>query len=98
MSNSEPRSAPTAVDWATSRVAELLDEPLSALDAKLRKQLRVRIKTIRGALGTTTVYVTHDRAEALALSDRVIRTGVDYLRQTPTPGSPLTGTLRQRSV
>ena len=49
----------------------LLDEPLSALDAKLRKQLRVQIKTIQGELGITTVYVTHDQAEALALSDRV---------------------------
>ncbi|MBX0305143.1 ABC transporter ATP-binding protein [Haloarcula salinisoli] len=49
----------------------LLDEPLSALDAKLRKQLRVQIKTIQQELSITTIYVTHDQAEALALSDRV---------------------------
>ena len=49
----------------------LLDEPLSALDAQLRKRLRVQIKTIQQELDITTVYVTHDQAEALALSDRV---------------------------
>jgi thiamine transport system ATP-binding protein len=49
----------------------LLDEPLSALDAKLRKQLRVQIKAIQQQLDITTIYVTHDQAEALALSDRV---------------------------
>jgi thiamine transport system ATP-binding protein len=49
----------------------LLDEPLSALDAKLRKRLRVQIQTIQRELDITTVYVTHDQAEALALSDRV---------------------------
>ncbi|WP_262180910.1 ABC transporter ATP-binding protein [Haloarcula laminariae] len=49
----------------------LLDEPLSALDAQLRKRLRVQIKTIQRELDITTVYVTHDQAEALALSDRV---------------------------
>ncbi|MDS0283665.1 ABC transporter ATP-binding protein [Haloarcula onubensis] len=49
----------------------LLDEPLSALDAKLRKRLRVQLQTIQRELDITTIYVTHDQAEALALSDRV---------------------------
>jgi len=49
----------------------LLDEPMSALDAKLRKRLRVQIQTIQRELDITTIYVTHDQAEALALSDRV---------------------------
>ncbi|MFB6362415.1 MAG: ABC transporter ATP-binding protein [Halobacteriales archaeon] len=49
----------------------LLDEPLSALDAKLRQQLRVTIRDIQQELGITTIYVTHDQAEALAISDRV---------------------------
>ena len=50
----------------------LLDEPLSNLDALLREQMRVEIKKIQRKLGNTTVYVTHDRVEAMSLSDRVI--------------------------
>ena len=49
----------------------LLDEPMSALDAKLRERLRVQIREIQQELGITTVYVTHDQEEALAVSDRV---------------------------
>jgi thiamine transport system ATP-binding protein len=49
----------------------LLDEPMSALDAKLREQLRVQVREIQQELGITTVYVTHDQEEALAVSDRV---------------------------
>ena len=49
----------------------LLDEPLSALDARLRERLRVTVRGIQRDLGITTVYVTHDQAEALAVSDRV---------------------------
>ena len=50
----------------------LLDEPLSALDAKLRKHLRDEIKRIHDETGVTTLYVTHDQEEALAIADRVI--------------------------
>lgn len=49
----------------------LLDEPLSNLDAKLREELRVEIKDLLQRLGITTLYVTHDQAEALAMSDRI---------------------------
>ncbi len=49
----------------------LLDEPMSALDAQLRERLRVQVKAIQRELGITTVYVTHDQEEALAISDRV---------------------------
>ncbi|WP_255192728.1 ABC transporter ATP-binding protein [Natronobeatus ordinarius] len=49
----------------------LLDEPMSALDARLREHLRVQVKTIQSALDITTVYITHDQEEALAVSDRV---------------------------
>jgi iron(III) transport system ATP-binding protein len=49
----------------------LLDEPLSNLDAKLRDEMRVELKHLQTTLGVTTVYVTHDQAEALALSDEV---------------------------
>jgi spermidine/putrescine transport system ATP-binding protein len=49
----------------------LLDEPLSALDVKLRKQMQLELKAIQHQLGTTFVYVTHDQEEALLLSDRI---------------------------
>lgn len=49
----------------------LLDEPLSNLDAKLREQARVWLKRLQSELGITTVYVTHDQEEALAMSDRI---------------------------
>ncbi|WP_135824801.1 ABC transporter ATP-binding protein [Halorussus ruber] len=49
----------------------LLDEPMSALDARLRQNLRTQVKRIQSELGITTVYVTHDQEEALAVSDRV---------------------------
>jgi iron(III) transport system ATP-binding protein len=49
----------------------LMDEPLSNLDARLREQMRVELKKITAAIGVTTLYVTHDQAEALSLGDRV---------------------------
>src|SRR3954469_4566031 len=51
--------------------ALLLDEPLGALDLKLRKQMQLELKRIQNTLGTTFVYVTHDQEEALAMSDRI---------------------------
>jgi iron(III) transport system ATP-binding protein len=50
----------------------LFDEPLSNLDAKLREQMRAEIRRIQQTLGITSVYVTHDQAEAMALSDRIV--------------------------
>src|SRR5262249_12626711 len=50
----------------------LLDEPLSALDAKIRVSLRNEIKQIQRQLGITAIYVTHDQEEALSLSDRIV--------------------------
>jgi putative spermidine/putrescine transport system ATP-binding protein len=49
----------------------LLDEPLSALDARVRNQLRTEIRRVQQELGTTTLFVTHDQAEALSIADRV---------------------------
>jgi ABC-type Fe3+/spermidine/putrescine transport system ATPase subunit len=49
----------------------LLDEPLGALDLKLRQELQVEIKRVQQTLGITTLYVTHDQSEALSLSDRI---------------------------
>ncbi|PZQ52412.1 MAG: spermidine/putrescine ABC transporter ATP-binding protein [Rhodovulum sulfidophilum] len=50
----------------------LLDEPLSALDAKIRISLREEIRAIQKSLGITTIYVTHDQEEALSMSDRIV--------------------------
>jgi spermidine/putrescine transport system ATP-binding protein len=49
----------------------LLDEPLSALDRKLREEMQIELKLLQGSLGTTFVFVTHDQEEALSMSDRI---------------------------
>jgi putative spermidine/putrescine transport system ATP-binding protein len=63
----------------------LLDEPLSALDAKVRRQLREEIRRIQIAVGTTTLFVTHDQEEALALGDRVGVMSAGRLEQIAPP-------------
>jgi putative spermidine/putrescine transport system ATP-binding protein len=63
----------------------LLDEPLSALDAKIRISLRNEIRSIQRQLGITTVYVTHDQEEALSLSDRVVVMSEGRIEQIGTP-------------
>jgi putative spermidine/putrescine transport system ATP-binding protein len=63
----------------------LLDEPLSALDAKIRVELRQEIRRIQQQLGITTIYVTHDQEEALSLSDRVVVMSQGRMEQVGTP-------------
>jgi iron(III) transport system ATP-binding protein len=63
----------------------LLDEPLSNLDAKLREEMRVELKQLVNRLSITTLYVTHDQAEALALSDRVAVMNQGLIIQEGTP-------------
>jgi ABC-type sugar transport system ATPase subunit len=63
----------------------LFDEPLSNLDARLRAQLRVEIKKLHRALGTTMVYVTHDQVEAMTLADRIAVLDGGHLQQVGTP-------------
>jgi len=63
----------------------LLDEPMSALDARLRERLRVQVKEIQSELDITTVYVTHDQSEALAISDRVAVLNSGRVEQVGTP-------------
>ena len=63
----------------------LLDEPLSALDAKVRVQLREEIRRIQTGLGITTIYVTHDQEEALSISDRVAVLSKGQIEQIGTP-------------
>src|SRR5256884_4653305 len=65
--------------------ALLLDEPLGALDVKLRKQMQLELKRIQGTVGTTFVYVTHDQEEALAMSDRIAVMNGGRVEQTGSP-------------
>jgi len=64
----------------------LFDEPLSNLDAKLRKRMREEIRLLQQRLGITSIYVTHDQSEALAISDRIVVMDRGRIAQT---GSPL---------
>ncbi len=63
----------------------LLDEPLSALDANLREDMRVELKNIQKRLGVTSIFVTHDQSEALAMSDQVIVMSDGRVEQVGTP-------------
>src|SRR6266851_48069 len=63
----------------------LLDEPLSALDAKIRVSLRQEIRTVQRTLGITTIYVTHDQEEALSMSDRIVVMNEGRVEQIGTP-------------
>jgi len=63
----------------------LLDEPLSALDAKIRVSLRAEIRAIQRKLGITAIYVTHDQEEALSISDRIVVMNVGVIEQVGTP-------------
>jgi len=73
----------------------LLDEPLSNLDAKLRVQMRGELRELQQRLGTTTIYVTHDQEEALALSDRIALLRDGRLVEV---GSPMDLYMRPRDV
>ncbi len=80
----------------------LLDEPLSALDAKIRVSLREEIRAIQKELGITTIYVTHDQEEALSMSDRIVvmnagrgRAGRRPLRHLQPPRHRLRRLLRR---
>ena len=70
---------------AFSPTVVLFDEPLSNLDAKLRAEMRVELRDLQSRLGITSVYVTHDQEEALAISDRVIVMNVGVIEQIGTP-------------
>ena len=70
---------------AISPEVVLLDEPLSALDAKLRQELRLELKEILSAVGATTIVVTHDQEEAMSLGDSVIVMNEGRIMQKGTP-------------
>ncbi len=63
----------------------LLDEPLGALDAKLRKEMQFELKKIQKEVGITFIYVTHDQEEALSMSDTVVVMNDGYIQQIGTP-------------
>jgi iron(III) transport system ATP-binding protein len=63
----------------------LMDEPLSNLDARLREQMRVELRKITKSIGVTTLYVTHDQAEALSLGDRVCVMNAGEILQIASP-------------
>ncbi|TIQ32475.1 MAG: ABC transporter ATP-binding protein [Mesorhizobium sp.] len=63
----------------------LLDEPLSALDANMREEMRVEIKKIQKATGITAIFVTHDQEEALSMSDRIVVMNAGSVEQIGTP-------------
>lgn len=63
----------------------LLDEPLSALDAKIRKSLQIEIKRIQKEMNITTIFVTHDQKEAMILSDRIYVMNNGIIEQSGTP-------------
>jgi putative spermidine/putrescine transport system ATP-binding protein len=63
----------------------LLDEPLSALDAKIRVSLREEIRAVQRELGITTIYVTHDQEEALSMSDRIVVMNDGQVEQIGNP-------------
>jgi iron(III) transport system ATP-binding protein len=70
---------------ATSPGLLLLDEPLSALDARVRLRLRDEIKMLQRRLGVTTIMVTHDQEEALAMADRIVVMNQGVIEQVGTP-------------
>ena len=63
----------------------LLDEPLGALDLKLRQQIQLEIKALQNKTGITFIYVTHDQEEAMTLSDRIVVMRAGRIEQIGTP-------------
>jgi len=61
----------------------LLDEPFGALDAKVRKELRVWLRQLHDDTGYTTIFVTHDESEAMELADRVVRMHAGKIEALP---------------
>src|SRR5207245_11573903 len=63
----------------------LMDEPLSNLDAQLRHDMRVEIRSLQQRLGMTVVYVTHDQVEAMSMADHVVLLRAGHIEQEGTP-------------
>jgi len=85
MSGGQQQRIALARALVTSPRVLLLDEPLSALDAQVRTQLRLEVRRIQQSVGITTIFVTHDQEEALAISDRVAVMTDGRIEQIGTP-------------
>jgi putative spermidine/putrescine transport system ATP-binding protein len=91
MSGGQQQRVALARSLAIEPKVLLLDEPLSALDAKVRVQLREEVRRIQLELGITTLYVTHDQEEALSISDRVAVMSEGRVEQLGTPAQIYSG-------
>jgi putative spermidine/putrescine transport system ATP-binding protein len=76
---------PWPAPWSIARAFLLLDEPLGALDLKLREQMQSELKKLQRQLGITFIFVTHDQTEALSMSDRVAVFNKGRIEQVDTP-------------
>ena len=85
LSGGEQQRVALARALATSPGLLLLDEPLSALDARVRVRLRHEIKDLQVSLGVTTIMVTHDQEEALTMADRIVVMNEGVIEQVGTP-------------
>jgi putative spermidine/putrescine transport system ATP-binding protein len=85
LSGGEQQRVALARAIVTKAKVLLLDEPFSAIDAKLRKALQIKIKEIHNELGLTTIFVTHDQEEALRMSDRIYLLHDGKIEQEGTP-------------
>src|SRR5438067_5484802 len=85
MSGGQQQRVALARALAYSPATLLFDEPLSNLDAQLREEMRVELKDIHNRIGVTAIYVTHDQAEAMVLSDRIVVMGEGRIRQIGSP-------------
>ena len=63
----------------------MLDEPLGALDLKMRKEMQIELKNMHDQLGITFIYVTHDQEEALTMSDKIVVLSEGKIQQIGTP-------------
>jgi ABC-type Fe3+/spermidine/putrescine transport system ATPase subunit len=85
LSGGQQQRVALARSFAFNPKALLLDEPLSNLDAKLRAQMRVELRELQHQIDVTSIYVTHDQEEALAISDRIIVMNNGEIEQVGTP-------------
>lgn len=85
LSGGEQQRVSLARGIVTDPKVLLLDEPFSAIDAKLRKALQIRIKNIHTSLGITTIFVTHDQEEAMRMSDRIYLMNEGKIEQSGSP-------------